>query len=81
MGRATHADVPSNILETLAPALAAGGHLKWVSVLQRIMQEEDPDIPIIVGATGGLRKALDEGVVSSEQMAAFESALEVTFEG
>eukprot|EP01052_Picozoa_sp_SAG31_P014753 SAG31_NODE_927_length_10930_cov_15.134983_7_plen_416_part_00 len=74
-------DVPSNILDTLAPALASGNHLKWVAVLERIMEEENPDIPIIIGATGGLRKALDEGAVRPEQIHAFKSALEATFQG
>ena len=73
--------IPSNLLPTLAPALAADGAESWVADLARLMAVERGDMRIVVGATGGLRKAIDDGAVTEAHVAALERALATRFGG
>lgn len=71
--------IPSNLLPTLAPTLAAGGAEAWVEALAALVATEREDMRVIVGSTGGLRKAMDDGAVTEAQVAALEYALAARF--
>jgi hypothetical protein len=71
--------IPSNILPTLAPAIGANQHQQWVEKLAELLSCERPDLQVVVGTTGGLRKALSEGNVTEAQVEAFSQALEAAF--
>lgn len=73
--------VPSNILPTLAPAMAANQQQQWVDTLTELLSHEDPGLRVVVGTTGGLRKELNEGRVTTAQVEAFSQALEAAFPG
>ena len=71
--------IPSNLLPTLAPTLAAGGAEAWVEALAVLVATERDDMRVVVGSTGGLRKAMDDGAVTEAQVAALERALAARF--
>lgn len=71
--------VTSNILPTLAPAIAANQHQEWVNKLAEVLSCEDPNLQVVVGTTGGLRKALSEGKVTEAQVQTFQQTLEAAF--
>ena len=60
--------VPSGVIPTLVPTLTAGTEAmqQWVDRLYEITGEST--FPVIVGATGGLRNAIDSGVVTQDQV-------------
>eukprot|EP00937_MAST-01D_sp_MAST-1D-sp2_P001283 g1283.t1 len=73
--------IPSNLLPTLAPALAAGGADAWVESLAALLAAEKAVMPVVVGSTGGLRKAMDDGTVTEDHVMALERALVSRFDG
>jgi len=73
--------VPSNNLPTLAPALAAGEHESWIAKLKEILKDEDPNIRVVVGTTGGLRKALAQGKLQQVHIDTFVERLASAFPG
>lgn len=73
--------VPSNTLPTLAPAIAANQHQEWVTKLAELLSCESSALRVVVGTTGGLRKALSEGQVTETQVQAFSGALQAAFPG
>ena len=69
--------IPSGIIPTLALSISSENQHNFVHKLQTALQELDPGVDmsgivLIVGATGGLRKALDEGTVTTEQVKYFK---------
>ena len=77
--------VPSGVIPTLVPTLIAGTEAmqQWCTQLKGIVEEHgnNSDVPVIVGATGGVRNALDEGDVCEEDLDAFQRLLDATFGG
>lgn len=73
--------VPSGFLPTLAASIGADQHQDWVKKLAELVKDEDPHMKIVIGTTGGLRKAIGEGKVQLTQVKAFEAALEAEFNG
>lgn len=68
--------ISSGIIPTLAQSLSKGEHLEWVSKLKEVLVEDSATITgVIIGATGGLRKALREGIVSAPQLSRFRQVL------
>lgn len=72
--------VPSS-LPTLAPAIGANQHQQWIDKLADLLSFENPALRVVVGSTGGLRKALSGGQVTEAQVQAFSEALEARFPG
>jgi hypothetical protein len=74
--------LPSNVLPTIVSALRApSSQQEFIQTLKEVMKEEMHDLPITIGATGGLRKALDDGEVSRQQITDFQDAIQETFGG
>ena len=82
--------IPSGIIPTLADCLSLNNQRQFVNHLKDALMELDDGacfgenghlhrINLIVGATGGLRKALEEGAVKQEQLADFETLLRENF--
>jgi hypothetical protein len=69
---------PSGVLPTLVSALSGGlaAIQRWVALLKSIVDDDGENgMPVIVGATAGVRTALDEGIISDAQIKEFEQAL------
>ena len=76
--------IPSGIIPTLALSISNENQHNFVHKLQTALQELEAGVDmsgivLIVGATGGLRKALDEGTVTNEQVKYFKKCLHETF--
>lgn len=76
----TPSSVPSGVLSTLVQAIASGqrGIDAWVGKLRDELQQELAQATppsVVVGATGGLRKALDAGEVTPGGVDAFRVTL------
>lgn len=76
--------IPSGIIPTLALSISNENQHNFVHKLQTALQELEASVDmsgivLIVGATGGLRKALDEGTVTNEQVKYFKKCLHETF--
>lgn len=50
---------------------------EWIDAL--VAEVDDATSDVVIGATGGLREALDEGAVSDRTVASFRGALEAAF--
>jgi len=73
--------VPSNILPTLAPSIAKDQHELWCDKLAEVLKQEKQMPRVIVGTTGGLRKAVAQGVVNEAQIQTFAETLARRFGG
>ena len=76
--------IPSGIIPTLATSISKQKQHNFVHKLRAALQDLDPGaslsgIKLIVGATGGLRKALDEGTVTAKQVEYFRKCLHEAF--
>jgi hypothetical protein len=72
--------LPSNVLPTIVSALQSEvTRQEFVSTLAEVMDSESSTMPLTVGATGGLRKAVDDGDVTREQISQFKEALRTDF--
>lgn len=83
--------IPSGIIPTIALSLAEDKHMYFIKRLKNALMELDSSdykikgcryfdtMKLIVGATGGLRKALNEGFVDETQVEQFKTLLSQNF--
>jgi len=73
--------VPSNILPTLVPAIIKEQHGMWCDKLVEILASEQSMPHVVVGTTGGLRKAIAQGSVTEAQVQKFADTLTSRLQG